>query len=129
MRREGDSDGGVVFRHRMHLAGQGDDSAFHVDADVPGFSLGQAGRSWADSLIFDPRALLVLLPLAVLGAFALRPWVAALLVAGPATNAVFYTFYEHTHLHPRFLYAALPALFVLQAAGAALLLGRVVRRD
>ena len=86
--------------------------------NVPGFSLGQAGRSWADSLIFDPRTLLVLLPLAVLGAFALRPWVAALLVAGPATNAGFYTFYEHTPMHPRFLYAALPALFVLQAAGA-----------
>ena len=34
-----------------------------------------------------------------------------------ATNAVFYTFYEHTHLHPRFLYASLPALFVLEVAG------------
>ena len=97
--------------------------------NVPGFALGQAGRSWTESLIFDPRTLLVLLPLAVLGAFALRPWVAALLVAAPATNAVFYTFYEHTPLHPRFLYAALPALFALQAAGAALLVGRVVRRD
>ena len=85
--------------------------------NVPGFSLDQAGRSWADSLLFDPRALLVLLPLALIGLIALRPWVSALLGASIATNAVFYTFYEHTHLHPRFLYASLPALFVLEAAG------------
>ena len=85
--------------------------------NVPGFSLDQAGRSWADSLIFDPRLLLVLLPLAVLGLFALRPWASALLGASVATNALFYTFYEHTHIHPRFLYASLPALFVLEAAG------------
>ena len=92
--------------------------------NVPGFSLDQAGRSWADSLIFDPRTLLVLLPLALLGLFALRPWVSALLGASIATNAVFYTFYEHTHLHPRFLYASLPALFVLEAAGGWLVIGK-----
>jgi hypothetical protein len=46
-------------------------------------------------------------------------WRALLLAAVIATNALFYTFYEHTHLHPRFLYVALPALFVLQAAGVA----------
>ena len=88
--------------------------------NVPGFSLDQAGRSWADSLIFDPRTLLVLLPLALLGLIGLiglRPWVSALLGASIVTNAAFYTFYEHTHLHPRFLYASLPALFVLEAAG------------
>lgn len=93
--------------------------------NVPGFSLGQAGRSWADSLLFDPRTLLILLPLAVLGALALRPWTSSLLVAAVATNAVFYTFYEHTSLHPRFLYAALPALFVLEAAGAWLAIRKV----
>jgi hypothetical protein len=85
--------------------------------NVPGFSLDQAGPSWADSLIFDPRTLLVLLPLALLGLVALRPWAAALVGASIATNALFYTFYEHTHLHPRFLYASLPGLFVLEAAG------------
>jgi hypothetical protein len=88
--------------------------------NVPGFALEQAGRSWADSALFGPRSLLVLLPLAALGVLALRPWVAALLVAVVATDALFYTFYEHTHLHPRFLYVALPPLFVLEAAGAAL---------
>jgi hypothetical protein len=85
--------------------------------NVPGFSVGQAGRSWADSLIFDPRTLLFLLPLALLGLVALRLWASALLGAAIATNVLFYTFYEHTHLHPRFLYASLPALFVLEAAG------------
>ena len=59
----------------------------------------------------------MLLPLALLGLLALRPWASALLGASIATNALFYTFYEHTHLHPRFLYASLPALFVLEAAG------------
>ena len=85
--------------------------------NVPGFSLEQAGRSWADSLLFDPRTLLVLLPLALVGLLALRPWAAALLGLGISLSALFYSFYEHTHLHPRFLYGALPALFVLEAAG------------
>jgi len=85
--------------------------------NVPGFSIDYAGLTWADSLIFDPRTLLILLPLALLGLFALRPWASTLLGASIATNALFYTFYEHTHLHPRFLYASLPALFVLEAAG------------
>lgn len=95
--------------------------------NVPGFSLAQAGRSWGDSLLFDPRVLLILLPLALLGVLALRPWAAALLVVAVATNAAFYTFYEHTHLHPRFLYAALPALFVLEAAGVWLVIRKVWR--
>ena len=86
--------------------------------NVPGFSLDQADRTWVDSLIFDPRTLLVLLPLALVGLLAVPRWTATLLGAAIATNAVLYTFYEHTHLHPRFLYVALPALFVLQAAGA-----------
>ena len=41
--------------------------------NVPGFSLAQADRSWVDSLIFDPRTLLILLPLAVLGLCRGRP--------------------------------------------------------
>ena len=96
--------------------------------NVPGFSLAQAGRSWDDSLIFDARMLIVLLPLAIVGCVALQTWVAALLVAAVATNAAFYTFYEHTHLHPRFLYAALPSLFVLIAAGGWLGIRKVWRK-
>ena len=98
------------------------------DRERPGFSLAQASRSWgADTLIFDPRTVALLLPLAVLGTLALRPWTSALLVAVIATNVGLYTFYEHTHLHPRFLYVALPALFVLEAAGAGLVIRKVSR--
>jgi hypothetical protein len=89
--------------------------------NVPGFSLEQATRSWGpDTLLFDPVTVAILVPLAVLGALALDRWAAALLASLIVVNAVFYTFYEHTHLHPRFLYVSLPALFVLEAAGAGL---------
>ena len=91
----------------------------------PGFSLAQADRSWVDSLLFDPRTVLILLPLALLGLVAMARWNAALLGAVIASNVVLYTFYEHTHLHPRFLYVALPALFALEAAGAWLVIRKV----
>jgi len=82
------------------------------------FSLDYAWRSWGDSLLFSPRALLVLLPLAVLGALGLRRRFAlALLLTFTLANALFYSVYEVTYLHPRFLFASLPALFVLWAAG------------
>jgi hypothetical protein len=95
--------------------------------DVPGFSLEQAGRSWSDSSIFDPLTVLVLLPFAVLGVAQLRTWGAVLLTGVVAVTAAFYTFYEHTHLHPRFLYVTLPALFALDAAGAWLVIRKVSR--
>jgi hypothetical protein len=96
--------------------------------NVPGFSLAQASRSWgADTFMFDPRTVALLLPLAVLGTLALRAWTSALLVAVIATNVALYTFYEHTHLHPRFLYVLLPALFVLEASGAGLVIRKVSR--
>lgn len=101
---------------------------YPVIENVPGFSLAQASRSWgADTLMFDPRTVALLLPLAVLGALTLRGWTSALLVAGIATNVGLYTFYEHTHLHPRFLYVMLPALFVLEAQGVALVIRKVSR--
>jgi hypothetical protein len=97
---------------------------------VPGFSLAQASRSWgADTLVFDPRTVALLLPLAVLGTLALRAWTSALLVAVIATNVALYSFYEHTHLHPRFLYVLLPALFVLEASGAGLVIRKVSRAN
>jgi len=95
--------------------------------NVPGFSLAQADRSWVDSLIFDPRTLLVLLPLALLGLAAVSRWSAALLGSAIATNVALYTFYEHTHLHPRFLYVTLPALFALEAAGAWLVIRKAFK--
>ncbi len=85
---------------------------------VDPFSLGYVGRSWTESILFSPRTLIVLLPLAVVGALVLRRgyplW---LLLAFVLPNAAFYSFYAHTPIHPRFLYASLPPLFVLLAIG------------
>ena len=93
--------------------------------NVPGFSIAQADRSWTESLLFDPRTVLVLAPLALIGLLAISGWNAALLGALIASNVALYTFYEHTHLHPRFLYVTLPALFVLESAGASLVIRKV----
>jgi hypothetical protein len=83
------------------------------------FAVDYVVRNWTDSLIFTPRLLLVLLPFLVLGLLAARGRPALALLAGwIASTAAFYSFYDVTHLHPRFLYVALPALFVLEAAGA-----------
>ena len=78
--------------------------------------------SWTHSSIFFPRTLLIVVPLAVVGVAALRrPWALALVVAFLLINPIFYSFYANTSLHPRFLYASLPELFVLWAAGIAVL--------
>jgi hypothetical protein len=73
--------------------------------------------SWTHSSIFDPHTLAVIVPLALVGAFGvLRPWALALVVSFLLLNPIFYSFYANTALHPRFLYASLPELFVLWAA-------------
>jgi hypothetical protein len=74
--------------------------------------------TWTHSSLFYPRTLLIVTPLAVLGAFALRrPWALALVLVFVLLNPVFYSFYANTAQHPRFLYASLPFLFVLWAGG------------
>ena len=74
--------------------------------------------TWTHSSIFYPRTLLIITPLAVVGAFALRrPWALALTLAFLLINPIFYSFYANTALHPRFLYASLPFLFALWAGG------------
>jgi hypothetical protein len=74
--------------------------------------------TWTHSSIFFPRTLLIVTPLAVLGTLALRrPWPLTLVLAFLLINPVFYSFYANTAKHPRFLYASLPFLFVLWAAG------------
>jgi hypothetical protein len=88
------------------------------------FALHHLGPSWTDSLLWRPQVLLVVLPLAVLGAVVLprdRRW--ALLVAFALANALFYSPYYFTAQHPRFLFASLPSLFVLTAAGVGALTG------
>jgi hypothetical protein len=89
------------------------------------FSLDYALRSWSDSLLFSPRTLLVLVPLALVGALALRSWWPRLLLAAwILPNALLYSFYRVTWEHPRFLFASLPAVFVLWVVGLDAVLGR-----
>jgi len=91
------------------------------------FGISHVVPAWRDSLLFTPRALAVLVPLAVAGVVLVRPLAARVLVAGVVlVNVVFYSFYANTPQHPRFLYVAFPELFTLCASGAVLLgaLGR-----
>jgi hypothetical protein len=78
--------------------------------------------AWTHSSIFDPHTLAIVVPLAVVGAFGvLRPWALGLVLAFLLLNPLFYSFYANTPQHPRFLYASLPELFALWAAGLAVL--------
>ena len=93
------------------------------------FDVGHLVTSWTHSSIFRPHTLAIIIPLAVVGAFALRrPWALALVLTFLLVNPIFYSFYANTALHPRFLYASLPELFVLWGAGIWLLVGLVTRR-
>jgi hypothetical protein len=78
-------------------------------------------RSWRDSDVFNWKMLITLLPLAIVGAWALRrrPLDVILLGGVVLVTAAFYSTYYITALHPRFLFVALPALFTLEAAGLA----------
>ncbi len=86
-------------------------------------------RSWRDSGVFDWRMLVLLLPLPLLGAYALRGRrrESVLLGGTIVITAAFYSAYYITALHPRFLFVALPPLFVLAAAGVDAVLRRAVR--
>lgn len=94
------------------------------------FSLDYVVRNWTESWIFTPRTLALLAPLALVGAWALRRRPSlALLVAWILATAAFYSLYELTRQHPRFLYVVLPELFVLEAAGAYALARLTVRNS
>jgi hypothetical protein len=84
--------------------------------------------SWTHSSIFAPHTLAIVVPLAALGVLGvLRPWAIALVLAFLLLNPLFYSFFANTANHPRFLYASLPELFVLWAAGIGVLLSLVPR--
>jgi hypothetical protein len=86
------------------------------------FDLTHVVTSWTHSSIFDPHTLAIIVPLAVVGAFGVRrPWALALVAAFLLINPLFYSFYANTAQHPRFLYASLPELFTLWAAGICVL--------
>jgi hypothetical protein len=82
-------------------------------------------HNWTQSLLFSPRTLLILIPLAAIGAVAIRSWYTRLVLVVPILlNAAVYTGYRYTAEHPRFLFVSLPPLFVLWMAGVrALALG------
>jgi hypothetical protein len=85
--------------------------------------------TWTHSSIFTPQVLLIVTPLAAVGIAGLvRRWELALVLAFLLINPVFYSFYANTAQHPRFLYASLPELFVLWAAGIAVLFRLAARR-
>jgi hypothetical protein len=91
------------------------------------FELHYLVRSWTDSLLFTPHTLAIVVPLAVLGVLALRRDVAVFLAAWVLANATFYSFYANTPDHPRFLWASLPAFFLLCAAGVAYIAAQATR--
>jgi hypothetical protein len=80
-------------------------------------------RSWRDSGVFDWKMLLILVPLPLIGAWSLRqrPVELVALAGTVAVTSAFYSAYYITALHPRFLFVALPALFVLATVGVATL--------
>jgi hypothetical protein len=92
------------------------------------FDAGHIVTTWTHSSMFGGYTLAFLLPLAILGTFGLRrPWATTVVVSLLLVNPVFYSFYANTALHPRFMYASLPELFVLCASGLYLVLGLVRR--
>ena len=85
--------------------------------------------SWTHSSIFTPHTLAIVVPLAAIGiAGLLRPWPLSLVLAFLLINPIFYSFYANTAQHPRFLYASLPELFVLWAAGIGVIAHVVLTR-
>jgi hypothetical protein len=83
-----------------------------------GFSLGNAGPTFADSPLWNGRALGVLLPPALVGLAAVGGEAAVVLGGWTVLNTAFYAFVPMTAGAPRYLFAALPAVLVLWAAGA-----------
>jgi hypothetical protein len=93
------------------------------------FSVSYVWSSWHDSYLFSVRTLLVLVPVAVVGALGLSwRWAALVLGLTVLFNAAFYSFFANTSQHPRFLFVSLPAVFVLWVTGAATLAELLRRR-
>jgi hypothetical protein len=93
------------------------------------WALSYADDAWAHSLLYTPRLLLLLAPLLAIGCFAIRDrWALAVVSTPIVVNAVVYSFYYVTALHPRFLYVTLPFIFVLEATGAVTLAASMQHR-
>ena len=84
------------------------------------------GVNWGALVPLHADGLVLLAPLAVFGVLALRGRYARLaVVLRIVATAVLYSFYYVTYQHPRFLFVALPPLFVLEAAGCSLVVERL----
>jgi hypothetical protein len=86
------------------------------------WSLANVRRAWGDSLLFTPTLLLLIVPLAVVGAAVLSGRARAMLLVPIALTIITYSCYQWTPIHPRFFYVVLPLVLVLDAAGIAALL-------
>ena len=83
------------------------------------WSLSHIREAWGDSLLFTPALLLLLVPLALVGAVVLPSrFPRALLLVPIGLTVAVYSVYQYTALHPRFFYVVLPQVLVLDAAGA-----------
>jgi hypothetical protein len=100
-------------RHGYSLSGSGQTGVF------TGFSVHNVLPTFENSPLWDGRALAVLLPLAIIGLASVAGEAAVLLGGWVVLNTAFYAFVPITAETPRYLFAALPALLVLWAAGAA----------
>lgn len=97
-------------------------------APVPSYSLDYLSPNLRASTIFTPAMLLVLVPLALVGIAAVDGWFPrSVLVAPIVVTVLGVVAYFATYQHPRFYYAVLPCVFVLQAAGARLIVRRLLR--
>jgi hypothetical protein len=83
--------------------------------------------AWEHSYLWHPSVLVVLVPLALLGCFGVRSRAGLLMWPSVAATALFYTFYELTPIHPRFLFVVLPLVLVLWVAGARRLATTIAR--
>jgi hypothetical protein len=76
--------------------------------------------AWLRSTLLTPLVLVLIVPAALVGFIVIRDAYARALIGGTIAATVLpYSFYEYTAMHPRFLYVALPFVFVLEAAAAA----------
>lgn len=91
------------------------------------FELHYARAAWGSSYLWHPWVIVALVPLALIGILRARPRAAAMLWSCVGATALFYTFYEVTPEHPRFLYVVLPIVLLFWAAGLAVVFGGVAR--
>jgi hypothetical protein len=97
-------------------------------APVTAYSLDYVSTNLRDSTIFTPAMLLVLVPLALFGIVGVDGWFPrGVLVAPVVVTVLGVVAYFATYQHPRFYYAILPCVFVLQAAGARLIARGLLR--